>query len=320
MSTELANKPTKIEIQFDETTKEIISQVVATGDLKGLTPAQKTQYILMTCQSQGLNPLLAAQYYEIIVFQKKEILYAKKGLAEALRDSRNINCKIFSSQVDKDLGLYSVKAVASLPNGRSEESLAVLSIEVEETDGWTRTADGRNIPKKTGKFVAARGQELANLMMKCETKAKRRATLALCGLGIEERNFETENVYDIDDIAVKYALRGPDNDATIIDEPWLDDNKNNKLISQSQITRLMAIAQTEICLITKKRRPLPRWKPEQIDEYIKSLGFNSKKDIDENSYKSICEYFDTHAFHYPDLEGQIKIDDILQPEIQEETA
>lgn len=170
-----------------------VFQVVVKGDLKTLTADQKIQYIAAKCVAANIPIERASDCFEIVNFQGKEVLYAKKGFAEVVRDTRNVQCQVLSSQLDKDNGLYSVKVRASLPSGRSEESLAVIAIEGQK------------------------GKDLANLMMKCETKAKRRATLALCGLGTEERNFDTENFYDVDEIDYKHATLGNPEAET---EPW----------------------------------------------------------------------------------------------------
>jgi hypothetical protein len=77
--------------------------------------------------------------------------------AAQLRNLHSISIKI----IDRTLfeGVYSVTAQATAPDGRVEESTGAVSIE--------------NLS----------GANKANAMMKAETKAKRRATLSICGLG-----------------------------------------------------------------------------------------------------------------------------------------
>lgn len=142
----------------------MIEQVVLRGDLKGLGAAQKTAYYSNVCQSLGLNPL--TQPFEFIVLNGKERLYAKKDCTDQLRKIHCITINITSRERVEDL--YVVTAKARMPDGREDESTGAVTI--------------------GGK----KGDDLANALMKAETKAKRRATLSICGLGLlDETEMET---------------------------------------------------------------------------------------------------------------------------------
>ena len=98
----------------------------------------------------------------------KEILYAKKDATEQLRFIHGISIdpKGFTREVIE--GVYVVTAPASMPNGRTDVSTGAVPI-----DGL-------------------KGEDRANAMMKSETKAKRRVTLSICGLGmLDETEVET---------------------------------------------------------------------------------------------------------------------------------
>ena len=98
----------------------------------------------------------------------KEILYAKKDATEQLRFIHGISIdpKGFTREVIE--GVYVVTAPASMPNGRTDVSTGAVPI-----DGL-------------------KGEDRANAMMKAETKAKRRVTLSICGLGmLDETEVET---------------------------------------------------------------------------------------------------------------------------------
>jgi hypothetical protein len=95
-------------------------------------------------------------------------LYARKDCTEQLRSNRKISLKIVSRENVNDV--YIVTAQATLPDGRCDESIGAVSIK------------------------AAAGDGLANAIMKCETKAKRRVTLSICGLGmLDEAELDTVN-------------------------------------------------------------------------------------------------------------------------------
>jgi hypothetical protein len=136
----------------------LIERVLIHGDLRQLTPAQKVSYYNAVCQSVGLNPL--TQPFQYLVLNGREILYATRAATEQLRflHQVSIDAKNFTREVID--GIYVVTAPASLPNGRTDVSTGAVSI------------------------VNVSGENRANAMMKAETKAKRRVTLSICGLGM----------------------------------------------------------------------------------------------------------------------------------------
>jgi hypothetical protein len=139
---------------IDPTTVE---QVLVHGDLSKLTPAQRLSYYRAVCESLGLNPL--TRPFEYLVLNGRLVLYAKREATEQLRASRNVSITIVSREHLPDAGVYVVTARATLPDGRTDESTGVVSIS------------------------GLKGEALANALMKAETKAKRRVTLSICGLG-----------------------------------------------------------------------------------------------------------------------------------------
>jgi hypothetical protein len=134
---------------------EKLWQVVSSGDLKGLTPAQKTAYFLHRCKVEGLNP--ASQPFVYITFQGKEILYATRSAADQLRRLHNISIVSVNCVEDDEYISYEVRVRD--PQGR--EDFEVGSV-----------------------FVGTvKGVERSNAKMKAITKAKRRATYSICGTG-----------------------------------------------------------------------------------------------------------------------------------------
>lgn len=126
------------------------------GDLAQLTVEQRNQYVLATCKSLGLNPL--TQPFKYIVLNGKLTLYATRDCADQLRKLHGISIVLVSEKLLN--GLYTVHAKAREKSGREDEDYGVVSI-------------GQNVT----------GEIRANLMLKAVTKAKRRVTLSICGLG-----------------------------------------------------------------------------------------------------------------------------------------
>ena len=134
---------------------QIMEQVITKGDLKELTPAQRARYYTEVCQSIGLNAL--TKPFDYITLNGKLTLYATKGATDQLRGLRSVSVWIESREQVDDL--YIVTAAAQTPDGRRDSDIGAVNI----------------------KGLA--GENLANAMMKATTKAKRRVTLSLCGLG-----------------------------------------------------------------------------------------------------------------------------------------
>lgn len=145
---------------------EIIERVIIAGDLSKLQPADRVKYYRATCDSLGLNPL--TKPFDYITLNGKLTLYATRTATDQLRDRKNVSIKPIERRLDNDLGIYSVEVEASAPDGRIDFATGVVNI------------------------AGLRGDALANAFMKAETKAKRRATLSICGLGwMDETELET---------------------------------------------------------------------------------------------------------------------------------
>jgi len=133
----------------------IIEQVVMQGDLSKLTATQRVTYYHKVCESIGLNPY--TRPFDYISLNGKLTLYAKKDATEQLRQVKKISIVSLEGKMIDDL--YVVTAKASTPDGRIDQSTGAVSI---------------------GNL---KGEQKANALMKCETKAKRRVTLSIAGMG-----------------------------------------------------------------------------------------------------------------------------------------
>lgn len=149
---------------------EIIRSLVLDSDLSKMKDTQKVEYYNKFCQSLGLNPL--TQPFQLIKFQGKERLYATKDCTEQLRKIHGVSIESLSHTEVKDS--YIVTATAKDRTGKTDAATGVVSIS------------------------SLKGDALANAIMKAETKAKRRVTLSICGLGmLDETELETVNTGDI---------------------------------------------------------------------------------------------------------------------------
>lgn len=157
-----------------------IESLVLRGDIAGLSPAQKVQHYLGMCRILGLDP--ATQPLAYLKLSGKEVLYVTRGATDRLAAMHGLNREIIDGPRVMDLaGTKLVYAVcrATLPGGRYETATATVPL----TDP-------------------------VNVLMKAETKCKRRATLAILGLGLLDET-ETETIPGADVVEPSAAPARP---------------------------------------------------------------------------------------------------------------
>ena len=141
----------------------IMSSLVINGDLSKLSPDQKMQYYRAFCDRLGLDPI--TQPFKLLRLNGKEILYADKGATQQLSKVHNISHEVTRKESVGDV--YVVTVRAKMGDRFTDEDGAVT-------------------------IAGLKGDALANALMKAVTKAKRRAVLALVGLGMmDETEIET---------------------------------------------------------------------------------------------------------------------------------
>jgi len=160
--------------------------VLLIGDLKELSPEQRVAHYKNLCYSLGLNHL--TRPFEYILFKERDEenapaklqLYARKDCAEQLRK------------------IYQVSIIPGTTTTKISNEFATTRLSLRDKYGKTDTATGIVYlwkHAKNGNPYRLSGQRLADAIMKSETKAKRRGTLSICGLGIlDEHDLESVNV------------------------------------------------------------------------------------------------------------------------------
>jgi hypothetical protein len=154
---------------------EVIERVISSGDIGKMSPEARVAFYWRTCETLGLNPL--TQPFQYLSLNGKIVLYAKKDATEQLRRVNRVSVTELRRERDENLGTYTVYAHGRLPDGREDEASGVVSIK------------------------GMSGEALANQVMKAETKAKRRLTLSLVGLGFLDES-EIEGLGDRLDVDV----------------------------------------------------------------------------------------------------------------------
>ncbi len=143
-------------VPASNTMAELVERVIVNGDLSKLTASERLNYYRQVCESTGLNPL--TKPFEYITLNGKMVLYALRGATDQLR------------------AIHKVSVVESTESER--EGVLIVTTKVQNADGRTDIARG------AVSIANLKGEVLANAILKAETKAKRRATLSICGLGL----------------------------------------------------------------------------------------------------------------------------------------
>lgn len=152
------------------------------GDLAGLKQEERLSYYKAVCESVGLNPL--TKPFDYITLNGKMVLYATRACTDQLRKIHGVS-------------------VTDLIECRQE---GVLSITCKVSDKTGRTDIA------TGALTIAnlKGNDMANALMKAETKAKRRATLSICGLGLlDETELETISQASTEIVVIPTTIVAP---------------------------------------------------------------------------------------------------------------
>jgi hypothetical protein len=141
-----------------------IERVLIGGDLAKLSPEQRVSYYNRVCESVGLNPM--TKPFDYLNLNGKTVLYANRNCSDQLRSIKGVSVfKIDEQEID---GLYIVTVYASLKDGRQDADKGAVNI------------------------ANLKGEARANAILKAVTKAKRRVTLSICGLGwLDETEVES---------------------------------------------------------------------------------------------------------------------------------
>lgn len=151
------------QLATQENQAQITESVLLGGDLSKLSPSQRVSYYRSVCESLGVNYL--TKPFDYIQLNGKLTLYAKKDATDQLRKIHNVSIiDVNIVETDKQ---FIVKVKGQDATGRTDMEVGVVN-----------KGDMRG--------------DTANAQMKAVTKAKRRLTLSMCGLGwLDETEVQT---------------------------------------------------------------------------------------------------------------------------------
>lgn len=226
-------------------------KLVGGGDTALLAPESKLQYYRARCEAAGLDPRTAP--FQFIRLQGKEVLYATKGATDQLAAAHKIRVEVLSQETDSDVRIVMVRAEAA--DGRKTDEMGAVPV------------------------AGLKGADLANAYMKAITKAKRRAILSICGLGMmDETELETvSGLAPVSEATQPAALRPArlaNGNAPATPEPC-----GGKKISIPQAKRFFAIAKEG------------GKSDAEIKEYLKTThGIERSSEMPADVYEAACSW------------------------------
>lgn len=203
---------------------DVVAQLILMGDLSRLQPAERVTYYRGYCERIGLDPF--TKPFDILRLNGKEVLYLTRSGAQQLNKLHGVSHTITARDI---VGgeIYQVTARATLPDGRHSESIGAVPI------------------------AGYKGEAYCNQIMKAETKAKRRCTLDLLGLGIlSEEEVVTLSGGNIANhqshipVVEAEVLNEPQRKPVDISELPFDDQIRLTYETADKVARLVAMCQT----------------------------------------------------------------------------
>jgi len=144
---------------------DTLAALVLGGDLSKLNDTQRVAYYAHRCRAAGLDP--GTKPFDIISLNGKLVLYATKECSAQLTARDKLSVEIVNAIQTDDIFQVTARATSS-EGGRHTDDIGCVTI-------GHLTGDAR-----------------CNAIMKATTKAKRRAVLSHCGLGLlDETELET---------------------------------------------------------------------------------------------------------------------------------
>lgn len=234
----------------------VIEQVLVQGNLATLPVEQRVLYYNRVCESVGLNPL--TRPFEYITLNNKLVLYARRDATDQLRKIHGVSIVSLESKQSGDLLI--VVAQASDKQGRTDTATGVVSMK------------------------GLSGENQANAMMKAETKAKRRVTLSLCGLGILDETELGDGDSEVQEV-VQPQRASAAQPRELTAAPVATPNEKKSEAGEALITAEQRKALYQICVEVG-------WGNDQVKEILKKdFGFDSSTKITVAQYDKICRFF-----------------------------
>lgn len=239
----------------DSLLEGVIQRTLLDGNLTHLSEAEQVDYYLQLCRHLNLDPM--TRPFDRLETEtpegKKQIrFYANKNCAEQLRKISQISIPADALITSIQGQYFIVKVTVFAPDGRTDTDQGVAYLD----------------PKKPWLHE--------NAMLRAVTKAKRRATLSLCGLGmIDETEAETMAEQGVASLLPPPLPSPPEHTSTKPKSP--------------DVYRRKAMA------LAKERIDAGDFSTEQFAAYVRATyGVASRADMTPDQWRDLCTQLENH--------------------------
>ena len=156
----------------------LVEKAILDKNFSSVPQAERLQYCKELSKTFGINFMTGP--FDFIKVQGKTKVHANKNCAEQLCAIHGISVDVLSQEMDKAFFIATAKAIA--PDGRYTVEAGVVSFYFKAKD----RSGGYSYRKMDC-------NEMVNAKLKAVTKAKRRAVLSLCGVGMMDES-ELESI------------------------------------------------------------------------------------------------------------------------------
>lgn len=221
----------------------IIEKLIMEGDISKLSSDQRLQYYYHFCERLGLDPYSNSIQY--LTLKNRLVLYITAKACDQLAMNRGISRRIVKTERLGDI--YIVTAEASDASGRVEQSTGAMLL-------------------ANGKGDALVGEELLNTLLKCETKAKRRAVIAFTGLGAMSED-EADSIPGAQKVSLGEVHGQPRQLASVHQIPANTENKPTREGLEAKAATLLAFTGEAVTIPEKMTLGEAR----KLDAFIEGL-------------------------------------------------
>jgi len=230
-----------------------LEKALVSNDLSDMEEGYRIQYVIAVCKSLKLNP--TTQPFQFISMNGALRLYATKDCTEQLRKIHGVSIYKMEKVISDD-GDFEVTVYGEDKTGRKD--IATGAIPIGTLSGPNRS----------------------NAKMKCETKAKRRLTLSICGLGFLDES-EIESIPGAKVVNHNYGN---------LEEEGYTGN------GQQYIRKNEDLAQELSLLINTKKVP-----KDLIEMWEESYGLKGSAGLDKCKKKDLLAMHDDYASYLADV-------------------
>lgn len=148
-----------------------VREYFRSGNVAQLNEHEKDFVLAKLCERYGLDPILRP--FDLISFQGGQKFYMTASATNQLANAKGLSREVVSLDIVEDKMMAKCTVKVSDPTGRTEVANGFIAI-----SKFLAPTKADPVPKR----VLLDGDDLANALLKLETKTKRRATLSFFGV------------------------------------------------------------------------------------------------------------------------------------------